>query len=756
MTINDGLYFATATISLICLVYRGYRRYRTTDARKVLTFIFLNLFLTGFFEVLKDWYISEGFSLASEVRTIETIIYFALHNLLSPCFAYYIVLINGAAKNKGRDYTVWFFTPMAIAQIVLAVTPATNFAYGYDEQGNYYRGPGMIVFYLVALFYFVYLVYSLHKTKNVLKSDYIKGYPIFLGTVVVGIIITLISADFQLEPVTEAVAAVGLMLTIDCNDGLIDIKTGWPNKAWLKMNVRLYDVYKYNYTFITVRFLNLNNYKDSMASSVRNNIVNKLSDLIENAAPDCEIYRYDESTFTVVVSEQLDEEKISEDIINSFGKAIHSDISDIDIRTVISIAKVPEDIESWESHERLIEYVPESANSQLTVLESHDLTFIKRENEIKEALHRAIVNQGFDVFYQPIWERSSGKIVACEALCRLYDSELGSVPPGEFIKIAEKNGMIVDLGYIVFEKVCRAISAHKLWNLGIKKVEINLSPFQLLARGLADRLEKILYKYSVPVNMINFEITETAPNDSRKDFTDVISKLTSMGFKLSLDDYGTAYSNISNVMSNNYSNIKIDASILWEAEKDRSTKELLRSTIQTLKNAGNNIVQEGVETEKQLIFVTDAGANLVQGYYFSKPLPIEEFVRFVKDFNTKNDIKVNHKEEVDAGKDGGISNKVEEKEEAGKAKAIAEKAKAAAEKDKVATEKDKSAAEKDKAAAEKAKAAAEKDKAAAEKDKAAAEKDKAVSEKDKAEKKEEANKPANNNYNAKKHGKKKK
>ena len=532
------------------------------------------------------------------------------------------------------------------------------------------------------------------------------------------------------------------MLTIDCNDGLIDIKTGWPNKAWLKMNVRLYDVYKYNYTFITVRFLNLNNYKDSMASSVRNNIVNKLSDIIENAAPDCEIYRYDESTFNVVVSEQLDEEKISEDIINSFGKAIHSDINDIDIRTVISIAKVPEDIESWESHERLIEYVPESANSQLTVLESHDLAFIKRENEIKEALHRAIVNQGFDVFYQPIWERSSGKIVACEALCRLYDSELGAVPPGEFIKIAEKNGMIVDLGYIVFEKVCRAISAHKLWNLGIKKVEINLSPYQLLARGLADRLEKILYKYSVPVNMINFEITETAPNDSRKDFTDVISKLTSMGFKLSLDDYGTAYSNISNVMSTNYSNIKIDASILWEAERDRSTKELLRSTIQTLKNAGNNIVQEGVETEKQLIFVTDAGANLVQGYYFSKPLPIEEFVRFVKDFNTKNDIKVNYKEEVDAGKDSGISNKAEKKEEAGKAKAIAEK--------------DKAAAEKDKAAAEKDKAVAEKDKAAAEKDKAAAQKDKAVSEKDKDVKKEEANKPAKNNYNAKNHGKKKK
>ena len=157
-------------------------------------------------------------------------------------------------------------------------------------------------------------------------------------------------------------------------------------------------------------------------------------------------------------------------------------------------------------------------------------------------------------------------------------------------------------------------------------------------------------------------------------------------------------------------------------------RELLRSTIQTLKNAGNNIVQEGVETEKQLIFVTDAGANLVQGYYFSKPLPIEEFVRFVKDFNTKNDIKVNYKEEVDAGKDGGISNKAEKKEEAGKAKAIAEKDKAAA----------------------------KNDKAEAEKDKAADEKDKAVSEKDKDEKKEEANNPAKNNYNAKNHGKKKK
>ncbi|HAP34272.1 MAG TPA: hypothetical protein DCQ46_07170 [Lachnospiraceae bacterium] len=133
--------------------------------------------------------------------------------------------------------------------------------------------------------------------------------------------------------------------------------------------------------------------------------------------------------------------------------------------------------------------------------------------------------------------------------------------------------------------------------------------------------------------MINLEITETAASFESADFGKTLEELMEMGFSLSLDDYGTAYSNIENVLTVNYKNIKIDSKILWDSDSNVNFRNLLGSTIASFRKMGNNIIQEGVETKEQLDFVTEAGANLIQGYYFSKPLRRDEFVEFVKKFN---------------------------------------------------------------------------------------------------------------------------
>ena len=169
--------------------------------------------------------------------------------------------------------------------------------------------------------------------------------------------------------------------------------------------------------------------------------------------------------------------------------------------------------------------------------------------------------------------------------------------------------------------------------IGIECVEVNLSLYQLLARKLTERYIEFLKKYGIPTRMINLEITETAATFESADFGKTLEELMEMGFSLSLDDYGTAYSNIENVLSVNYKNIKIDSKILWDSDSNVNSRNLLGSTIASFRKMGNNIIQEGVETKEQLDFVTEAGANLIQGYYFSKPLRRDEFVEFVKKFN---------------------------------------------------------------------------------------------------------------------------
>ena len=265
------------------------------------------------------------------------------------------------------------------------------------------------------------------------------------------------------------------------------------------------------------------------------------------------------------------------------------------------------------------------------------LKFLKRQSEVDKAIHRAIKNKSFEVYYQPIWENETNSIVSCEALCRLKDSELGQISPAEFIPIAESTGSIIALGDIVIEKVCNDICNLRFMDLGIKYVEINLSLYQLRNKELADRIMDYLNKYNIPSSMINLEITESRDFLETSGVKNFMAYLMERGFTFSLDDYGTAYSNLTNVMSIEYKNIKIDSSILWKSVDDTNTRQLLELTIKTFRNLGNSIIQEGVETKEQLDMVIAAGANLIQGYYFSKPLPPLEFVKFVESFSNKSD-----------------------------------------------------------------------------------------------------------------------
>ena len=281
--------------------------------------------------------------------------------------------------------------------------------------------------------------------------------------------------------------------------------------------------------------------------------------------------------------------------------------------------------------------VKPDGDNVVTIRLGEDLKFLKRHSLVDEAIHRAIKDKSFMVYYQPIWSKDTNSIVSCEALCRLNDKELGFIPPSEFIPIAEETGSIIALGEIVIEKVCKDISELRFQELGIHYVELNLSLYQLRSKNLVSVITENLKRYNVPSSMLNLEITESRDLEDTLELTNLINTLTDKGFSFSLDDYGTAYSNLTNVISINYKNIKIDASILWKSITNFNTRQLLELTIKTFRNFGNNIIQEGVETKEQLDLVTNAGANLIQGYYFSKPLPRLEFVEFVKNFKNKNE-----------------------------------------------------------------------------------------------------------------------
>ena len=242
--------------------------------------------------------------------------------------------------------------------------------------------------------------------------------------------------------------------------------------------------------------------------------------------------------------------------------------------------------------------------------------------EIRRCLEHALDHDELEVFLQPIVDTVSGKRIAAEALVRLRDGQGKIIRPDLFITLAEREGYIARLGEQVLSKVCRFIHDHDMDAMGVRWINVNLSPLQFMSRDIPARFTAILRQYGVSTDRIHLEITE----QSMIDFSlmrDQIMDLHSSGFEFALDDYGSGYSNLTRVRRYPFTNIKIDMEVVRNYYRDRDP--LLPALIQAFKKMKFTITAEGIETADMAEAIKEIGCDYLQGYYFSRPVPMPEF-----------------------------------------------------------------------------------------------------------------------------------
>jgi sensor c-di-GMP phosphodiesterase-like protein len=297
--------------------------------------------------------------------------------------------------------------------------------------------------------------------------------------------------------------------------------------------------------------------------------------------------------------------------------------------------RLPEDAAELETVYSYGDYLRSLEDGHKWVLYARavDMRFIKRRIDVDMALRRAILMDSFEMYYQPIYSVKEGRITTAEALVRLYDTEHGQISPGEFIPIAEQNGLILQVSNLIFENVFSFINRCSLLDKGIEYIEINLSMVQCMQENFAESLAQMMEKYNVTSNRINLEVTETAAVSMPRRLRENMSDLYDRGLRFSLDDFGTGYSNIDSLMDLPLDMIKLDKSMIDMASMEDQGKIVLASAVAMAKRIDMKIVAEGVETREQKEYLEAEGVDYLQGYYFSKPLPEEEFVAFVEEFN---------------------------------------------------------------------------------------------------------------------------
>ncbi len=248
-----------------------------------------------------------------------------------------------------------------------------------------------------------------------------------------------------------------------------------------------------------------------------------------------------------------------------------------------------------------------------------------RHNFILEHLKQAVLEESFQVVYQPIYSITEKRFTQAEALVRLRDGEEHSLFPSEFIPIAEKTGLIVEITYTVFEIICKDMS--RLTNA----VSINFPYVMLLQANLLDNLLKIMKKYDVQANQIKIEITERTLVSDVKIIKNVISEMQDLGFEFELDDFGIEYSNMSVFLSLPIDIIKIDRSLVLAVSESKKSAAFIQSLIKAIIATGRKVIVEGVEDEALLNYFAACGCEYIQGYVFSKPLDLDTFEKFIEE-----------------------------------------------------------------------------------------------------------------------------
>ena len=253
--------------------------------------------------------------------------------------------------------------------------------------------------------------------------------------------------------------------------------------------------------------------------------------------------------------------------------------------------------------------------------------------QLLEDFHTAIREKQFTVFYQPKFDVRPDEPVLCstEALARWRHPKLGLISPGVFIPLFEKNGLIRELDSFVWRE---AVAQIRTWEERLGRlipVSVNVSRIDLNDPPLLKILEKTVDEAGIGRESILLEITESAYTDNAEQIVNVVKSLRESGFFIEMDDFGTGFSSLNMITTLPIDALKLDIQFIRTAFRDRKDTRLLETVIRLAQSLGLSTIAEGVETEEQMLTLKALGCDVVQGYYFSKPLPADEFEAFARE-----------------------------------------------------------------------------------------------------------------------------
>ncbi|MEK5146932.1 EAL domain-containing protein [Psychrobacillus sp. FSL K6-4615] len=391
-----------------------------------------------------------------------------------------------------------------------------------------------------------------------------------------------------------------------------------------------------------ILFIDLDRFKqinDTLGHEVGDQILIEVTNRINSIAGSSDIFaRYgaDEFVFSRFnIEYQKEAANLAKDITKLFNKPFLINDTEVYVTASIGISIFPQDGKDIEKlinkADKAMYFAKQNGRNQYAFYFDDLKKDSKRIIGLEAELRKAIQNKDFFIHYQPKIGLAKQDIIGVEALVRWNNVKLGFVSPAEFIPIAEDTGLIIPLSEVILEKVCLDIlESRSQGKIHILPVSINVASVHFQQDDFIERINSILMQYNCSPHLLELELTERTVMKDSDDIVNKLVKLKAMGFKISIDDFGTGYSSLSYLNRFPLNYLKIDKSFIQQITNLQDKQAIVETIILMAHRLHIKVVAEGVETIGQVKLLQQMGCDIIQGYYYSKPLAAKELMDFIE------------------------------------------------------------------------------------------------------------------------------
>lgn len=417
-----------------------------------------------------------------------------------------------------------------------------------------------------------------------------------------------------------------------------------------------------NYALISFDIDKFNVFNEHYGYKAGNHLLNYISDTLKHALHDNEIFSRLNGDYFVILMHYQNEaelllrlEGIRDDVADYKNKldyrydiTARMGICSVDKEAINSILNEKSQSANLVSH--INQLINKAALARLSIKNMPLQTFYSfyqesmiantlREKEIESEMQTALNHKDFVFYLQPKYSLKTKNIAGAEALVRWIHPDKGFILPDSFIPLFEKNGFVTEIDFYIFEQVCQTL---RMWidnGYPVVPISVNLSRQHLQREETIPKIFDIVNKYKIPVNLLEFELTESMMCEKMVFLADFEQKLHKSGFSISIDDFGSGYSSLNMLKNVEVDVLKLDKAFLDDETQQRGN-QIISKVIELSENLHMKVVSEGVETKEQADFLTEAGCDMVQGYYFAHPMPVAEFEEtYLKNQSVNNNEK---------------------------------------------------------------------------------------------------------------------